>query len=131
MITNPIHVRFGEYKKLMQKINEDINSRNIDPGKLHSLYLELERAQKTRSKGLSAHIVGMHSTVVIYIFETGERFKFTLVYPEEENESEAKMSIYAPLATAVLGFTEGDEFYWKFDDGEKKILIEKVIPAKD
>lgn len=127
MISNPIHLSFGDYKRLMQKIKEDVKRDDVDPRQLHALYLELERAKKTKARGLSPKIVSMYSTVLIKICDTDERYKFTLVYPDEEDQEMGQFSIYSPLATAVLGFKAGDEFYWTFEDGERKIIVEEVI----
>ncbi|MFQ5444386.1 MAG: GreA/GreB family elongation factor [Nitrospinales bacterium] len=63
--------------------------------------LNIERIPKDRS--------GLGSTLFLKEVETGESRKFKLVFPEEVNPEEGKISPASPIGKALLGKQEGDE----------------------
>ena len=54
----------------------------------------------------------MNSRAELLDLDTGERMDFTLVFPIDANIEEGKISVLAPLGTAMLGYRVGDEFEW-------------------
>ncbi|MFP5384692.1 MAG: nucleoside diphosphate kinase regulator [Bacteriovoracia bacterium] len=48
--------------------------------------------------------------------------EMTIVYPQHANLDENKISVTAPLGTALLGLREGDEIDWTFPSGQAKTL---------
>jgi regulator of nucleoside diphosphate kinase len=50
-----------------------------------------------------------------------------LVYPEEANIQENKISIFAPIAMALLGYKKGDIVNWPTPGGKIKIKIEDIL----
>lgn len=46
----------------------------------------------------------------------------TLVYPKDANSSEGKISILAPLGSALIGLKVGQEINWMFPDGKTRTL---------
>jgi len=93
---------------------------------LASLGRELERGRVVPSGRVSKHVVTMRSTVEVRDLETGERDKYTLVYPEEADLDEGKISIWAPLATALLGARVGRVVRCETPRGTRRFKIEKV-----
>ncbi|HCO24501.1 MAG TPA: transcription elongation factor GreAB, partial [Gimesia maris] len=56
-----------------------------------------------------ADIVTMNSTVRLRDLETDELETYTLVYPQDANIKEGKLSILTPIGTAILGYRIGDQ----------------------
>ena len=52
---------------------------------------------------------------------------FTLVYPDEANIAEGRLSILAPLGTAILGYRVGDSIRWKIPSGEGRWRVEEIV----
>ena len=85
------------------------------PGK-ERLEAELVRATIVDSKDVPPNIVTMNS-VVIFSTGDGKEFSLKLVYPKDADGSADKVSILAPIGSALLGLTEGDSISWPVHGG--------------
>ena len=56
--------------------------------------------------------------------------QFQLVIPTERDISKNKVSILAPMGSAVMGYAEGDTVTWNFPNGTKELFIAKVEQAE-
>jgi regulator of nucleoside diphosphate kinase len=97
-----------------------------DEAHLHELESELERAVLMARDQIPAEVVTMDSVVSVLDLFSGERGEYTLVYPAEANLAAGRISVLAPLGTAVLGYREGDEIEWLMPGGLRRLRIEKV-----
>jgi regulator of nucleoside diphosphate kinase len=107
---------------LMFDNRTDIQSRPY----FKALKQELEHAQVVDSKDIPADVVTMNSTVKVRPEGSKRTQTFTVVYPEHADIDEDKISILAPIGTALLGYREGDEVEWEVPAGKRKFTIEKV-----
>lgn len=101
-----------------------------DQEHLEELSLELERAQVLKSEQVAADVVTMHKPLRIVDLSTGSRQELTLVGPSEANVSARRISVLAPLGTALLGYREGDEVEWVMPGGVRRLRIESVQAAQ-
>jgi regulator of nucleoside diphosphate kinase len=81
------------------------------PGKA-DLEGELERAEVVRPEDVPPTVVTMNSTVRFKVSGSDEEFCLTLVYPDDIDATGSKISILAPVGSAMLGLSEGDEIEW-------------------
>lgn len=88
---------------------------------------ELERARIVPPEQVEADIVTMHSTVELRDLENNELASWTLVFPDEADLDADKLSVLAPIGTAMLGYRAGDTFRWETPAGEREMRIEKVV----
>lgn len=56
--------------------------------------------------------------------------EFQLVIPTERDISANKISILAPMGSAVMGYALGDSISWKFPNGTKDLTITHVKQAE-
>ena len=56
--------------------------------------------------------------------------EFQLVTPTARDISANKISILAPMGSAVMGYAEGDSVIWNFPNGKKELTIVKVTQAE-
>lgn len=91
------------------------------------LRAELQRAQIVSPNEVSNDVVTMNSTVVLRDLETDERETYTLVFPQEADIAEGRLSILAPIGTAILGEHVGEEVLWRVPDGWRRLKIEEVV----
>lgn len=91
--------------------------------RLHDeLQRELERAIVVSSEAVPKDVVTMHSRV-LYADETaGERRLVQIVYPTEADAGAGKISVFAPVGTALLGLSVGQSIEWDFPDGSRRRL---------
>ena len=50
-----------------------------------------------------------------------------LVFPEDSNADQGKISIFAPIGTALLGYKVGDIIEWKVPAGLMKLKVEEIL----
>ena len=61
------------------------------------------------------------------IDETGKEFCLTLVYPRDMDGSADRISIFAPVGSALLGLAVGDELAWPGPGGKSMTVRVKSI----
>jgi regulator of nucleoside diphosphate kinase len=96
------------------------------PGK-EELEFELDRADVVEPKDMPPDVVTMNSTVRFRVTSTKQEFTLTLVYPSDVDSSSGKISILAPVGSALLGLSQGDEIEWpRPGGGLLRVRIEEV-----
>ena len=78
--------------------------------RLDELQTELDRAQIVPPDEVPSDVVTMNSTVSFRDLGTNEVETYTLVYPDRADIANHKLSVLAPIGTAILGYRVGDEF---------------------
>jgi regulator of nucleoside diphosphate kinase len=97
------------------------------PGRAE-LEAELARAEIVDPKDIPSTVVTMNSTVRFSVASSTEQFTLTLVYPRDMDSSSSKISILAPVGSALLGLAQGDEIEWpKPGGGRLRVRIEEVL----
>jgi regulator of nucleoside diphosphate kinase len=97
-----------------------------DQKHLQQLQSELERAHVLRWEETPNDVVMMHSEVRVLDLESGDRNDYAVVFPLEADASAKRISVIAPLGTALLGFSEGDTVEWMMPGGIRRLRIERV-----
>ena len=89
---------------------------------------ELDRARIVEPAEVPHDVVTMNSTVRFADEESGKEFERTLCYPEEATGGTDKVSIIAPLGSALLGLSVGQRIDWPVPGGRMaRIRILDVI----
>lgn len=101
--------------------------RNPDREDLRDLEREVARAEIIPFQQASADLVTMNSKVRLTDLSTGESLVYTLVFPDDANYKEGRISILAPLGTALLGFQVGDVVEWRMPAGARSLRIEEIL----
>jgi regulator of nucleoside diphosphate kinase len=98
-----------------------------DQGHLEELALELERAIVVEPRDLPRDVITMHARVRVSDSMSGECRELVLVFPGQADIPAQRISVLAPIGTALLGYREGDEVEWVTPGGLRRLRIEKVI----
>jgi regulator of nucleoside diphosphate kinase len=69
----------------------------------------------------------MRSQVKVRDMKLDETETYTLVYPEEADINEDKLSVLAPLGRALLGCHVGQVIEFNAPGGKRKLKIEKIL----
>jgi regulator of nucleoside diphosphate kinase len=91
-----------------------------------ALEAELARADVVPPAQVPPTVVTMNSTVR---FRVGpdEAFQLTLVYPRDANGQADRISVLAPVGSALLGLSQGDVMEWpRPGGGTLRVTIEEV-----
>jgi regulator of nucleoside diphosphate kinase len=94
---------------------------------LESLEVELARAQVVPPTQVPADVVTMNSQVRLRDLDTQEEMIITLVFPQDADMAESKISVLAPIGTAMLGYRVGDVFSWNVPDGVRRLQVEQIL----
>ena len=97
------------------------------PGK-SALEAELERADIVDAKDVPPDVVTMNSTVAFSVLSSNEKFRLTLVYPKDVDDSGEKISVLAPVGSALLGLAQHDEIEWpRPGGGMMRVRIDEIV----
>jgi len=94
---------------------------------LEALEKELNRAKIMDPKRIPEDVVTMNSMVRLCDLESGEEMIYTIVYPSEADIEHRKISILAPIGTALLGYRVGDTVEWTVPSGTRILKIQEVL----
>ncbi len=89
--------------------------------------------QKTESSAILApeeippDVVTMNSQVRIKDITNGGTMLITLVFPQDADYEQQKVSLLAPLGAALLGCYVGEELSYDAPGGSTKIVIKEIV----
>jgi regulator of nucleoside diphosphate kinase len=93
---------------------------------LRELSEELDRALVVENDQVPAQVITIGTRVAIRDARSGERQEMTVVLPQQADTRTRKISVLAPMGTALLGYSEGDVVEWAMPGGLKRMDIERV-----
>lgn len=127
MSGKPIQITQFDLERL-QKLLLDARATDYRKSEyLEKLQAEIDRARVVQPKDIPSDVVTMNSTVSIEDLDTKEEEVYTLVFPEDADVQQGKISILAPIGTAMLGYEVGDTFEWDVPAGKRRLLIKKIL----
>ncbi|RYZ06973.1 MAG: GNAT family N-acetyltransferase [Alphaproteobacteria bacterium] len=138
---NSLSMSFGRYLRLLRTgamaASGDIYITEMDKDRLESLIEceqgptvvelehEIERAIVVEPQRVAPHVVTMNSKVALRL--DNEKNEVALVYPQDADERDRKVSVLSDVGAAILGYKEGDAIDWMVSERTRRIMIEKVI----
>jgi len=122
-----IYITEGDKQKLKGLCRRTIGLREKDMKNLMDLAEELERAEVINNENLPGDVITMNSTVRIQDLKTGDELVYTIVYPENANIEEKRISILAPIGTALIGYRVGDTIEWEVPAGKRYLKVKEII----
>lgn len=93
---------------------------------IYELEKELKDAIVVEPKDIPADVVTMNSKFKIKDLETDKESEYTLVFPFDADIEQNKLSIFAPIGIAVIGYKSGDTIEWTVPSGKRRIKIEEI-----
>jgi regulator of nucleoside diphosphate kinase len=93
---------------------------------LRLLENELKSARIVAPEEVPPDVITINTRAEFLDLETGERLEFTVVLPIDANINDGKISVLAPLGTAMLGYRVGDEFVWHVPHGLRRLKVIKL-----
>ncbi|MGH2607572.1 MAG: nucleoside diphosphate kinase regulator [Tepidiformaceae bacterium] len=98
-----------------------------DQGHLEDLERELGHAEVVPAEDVPRDVVTLHSTVRVLDVDTGAIMVYTVVFPPEANLAANRISVLAPIGTALIGYRVGDVIDWKTPGGTRRLRVEAVL----
>ena len=122
----PIIMNAVDYEELSYAIASAGKMSDRSRAEITTLRSELERAEVVAPDKVPPDVITMNSRAQLLDLDTNERMEFTLVFPAQANIDEGKISILAPLGTAMLGYRVGDEFEWTVPYGSRRLRVTRI-----
>lgn len=118
-------VDLARLRKLIDFVRETGN--DVNRVYLDRLEGELERAEVVNPNDIPRDIVTMRSTVRLKDLDNGKEMVYSLVFPNEADVDEGKISVLAPVGTAMIGYRVGDVIEWEVPSGLRRLKVEEII----
>ncbi|MFY9381031.1 MAG: GreA/GreB family elongation factor [Eubacteriales bacterium] len=111
----------------IKKTLDDITRGGVSPSKtVKGLESELRRAVIVDPMGISSDVITMNSRAIIEL-NGEEETEVLLVYPQDADPANKKLSILSPIGMALIGCKEGSVIECNVPSGKTKIHIKKVV----
>jgi regulator of nucleoside diphosphate kinase len=94
---------------------------------LEDLTREIERGALVTPQQMPKEVVTMNSTVRVTDLEYGSSHVYTIVFPADADYEKGRISILAPLGTALLGYRAGDVVNWNVPRGVRQLRIDEIV----
>lgn len=91
---------------------------------------EIERAITVENSDLPGDVVAIDSTVRVRDTETSLCTAYTVVLPMQADPARGRISVFAPLGTALLGYRLHDVIEWWMPGGLRRLKIEAVLQSE-
>jgi regulator of nucleoside diphosphate kinase len=127
MATQKIQLTQLDHERLTRLLDSMRNIAARDQASLLKLQGELDRAKIISSRRVKPSVVTMNSTVKLRDLDSGELLEYQLVYPQDADVEANKVSVLAPVGTALLGFSVGDSVQWDVPAGVRRFQIEDIL----
>ena len=101
-----------------------------DTPAVEQLDVELHRARIVAPEDVPADVVTMNSEVEYEDLDSGVRRTVHLVYPSDAEAGTDRISVLAPIGSALLGLRVGQTITWRMPRGDKRIRVIDVAPVR-
>lgn len=126
MTLQRIRITHVDKARLQVVIDRARQAENQSRPYLDDLQRELDRADVIDPASIPDGLVTMNSAVRVRDLDSDETETYTLVFPEDSDIQRHRISILAPVGTALIGCQTGDVVTWSVPRGRVQLRIEDV-----
>lgn len=123
VIAKNIVITEADYGRLQRLIESSRRCRQRDAEHLDALEQELERATIARTADVPHDVVIMNSRVRVKDLDSGREFSYQIVFPGDADVARSRISVLAPIGTALLGYGAGATIEWQVPSGMRRFRI--------
>ncbi|AQT58787.1 nucleoside diphosphate kinase regulator [Cellvibrio sp. PSBB023] len=120
--TSALVIAKTDYLRLMQLIEKN----GTDAA--DALDLEISRAKIVDDTKLPVDVVAMNTKVTFSDLDSAEEKTIQLVYPQDADVTQLKISVLSPVGSALIGLKIGGTIEWPIPSGKVRRL--KVIAVE-
>ena len=123
-----IHITDVDLARL-RKLIEAASDSGIDSNTpyMNKLEDELDRANIVDPKEIPMDAITMRSKVRLKDLESRKEMIYSLVFPHEADADEGRISVLAPVGTAMIGYRVGDIIEWEVPSGLRRLKVEEIL----
>ena len=124
---NSLVLRQDDYEILVNCLR-NMNYKNaFDRTNAEELQAELKKAKLVSKEKFPPDVVRLNSRVKIREEKKDKVMELEVVTPEKADIHQRKISVMAPVGTALIGFRQGQTVAWEVPSGKKSFVIMEVI----
>lgn len=127
MNPTPLYITRDDYNTLRSLLIAVL--RTSSSATLFRLRDELDRATVIDPAACPDDVVRMDTIVEFEDVGTGEIEEYILSYPDRADVESKRLSVFAPIGTALLGARVGQHVTWTTPGGDRQLRILSVLPA--
>lgn len=124
---NHLVLLIDDYKLLLSYLNGGFGKTAFDRRNAEDLQTELKKAKLVNKDDFPGDVVRLNSKVKIKAEGKDEVMELMLVTPDKADIKEKRISIMAPIGTALIGFRQGQKIKWQVPAGKKTFTIMEVV----
>lgn len=113
IITFPDHARLSDL----------IAFKRLSKTEAQALKSELDRAEIVAPHAVPPDVITMNTRAELLDLDTDERMELTVVFPEQANFDEGRISVLAPVGTGMLGYRVGNTFEQQTPFGVRRLMV--------
>jgi regulator of nucleoside diphosphate kinase len=133
-VQSPVILLKQDYELLNDYVKNLHGMQVNEKENFYKLSQELGKAKIVEADEFPLDTVRLDSTVVIRDLATKRDMTITIVMPPLADIKQRKVSVLAPIGTALIGFPKGKEVSWEVPAGKKDFMIMEVdnsqLPGK-
>ncbi len=120
-------LREDDYQLLTSYVNGWQGNTAADRKNAIDLQAELRKAKLVSKDDFPLDVVRLNSTVKVKATDKDTVLELVLVTPDKADIRHGRISVMAPIGTALIGFRKGAEVKWDVPAGKKTFTILEVI----
>ena len=124
---NRLVLLVDDYKLLVSYLNGGHGKTAFDRRNAEDLRIELKKAKLVNKDDFPDDIVRRNSKVRIKAEDNDRVMELMLVTPDKADIKQKRISVMAPIGTALIGFRQGEKVKWQVPAGKKTFTIMEVI----
>jgi len=94
---------------------------------LDRLEEELDRAEIVTPQSIPPNVITIRSRVRLRDVVSGQDMVYSLAFPNEADLNQGKISVLAPIGTAMLGYQVGEIIEWDVPAGLNRFTVEEIL----
>ena len=122
-----IYITDSDIRRLKDLIKTTREFKREEEKYLKEIEGELERAHIIKSKDVPEGVITMNSKILLKDLDSKEEFVYWLVFPQDSDPDQNKISILTPIGTALLGYHVKDVIEWEVPAGITKLEVMEIL----
>lgn len=119
-------LREDDYRLLMGYVRGGHDKSRFDPDNAARLLAEMQKARVVKISEFPADVVRINSKVKLRSDNSDKLLEIELVTPEKADIRSRKVSVLAPVGTALIGFRANERVNWWVPAGQRTFTIVEV-----
>jgi regulator of nucleoside diphosphate kinase len=127
MQNRTIIISDADHQRLEALIESVRYNASLREAYLDALDGELKRARVVPQSDMPPEVITMNTVVRLRDLDSDDTEEYELVYPADADVSLNRISVLAPIGTAILGYRLGDVIEWPVPAGLRRLRVEEVL----